>query len=423
MSPDDRLTTAAADGAGQPRLALVDALRGAAMLGIMLVNFPTMNTRAGDETTQYGGVHDGLDRAVGLANMAFCNGKFYPIFALLFGWGLAVLWRSWSRREGRPGRLLFRRLLVLLGFGVLHIALVWWGDILLVYAVIGLMVLPCLRCRDGTLGRGAAALLLFVPLLSPVLALLDRMGVHASDAVLMPGLGLASPTSEQVGLVYGGGRFVEMLGLRLHDYLSDFTPFGQAKVSLGAVVGYGTYYAQLAGLFLLGMWAERKQLAVRLAGRGERAVAFLCWAGLAAVGLTSLRYGVAALRETLYYYQGEALALFYVATFALVFPALGRAGRPFQAVGRLSLTAYLAHTILASLILYGTGLGLYGRIGPAALLVVALVSYAIIAACCVLWTRWFLFGPAEWVWRSLVSGRRERFRRHPAAAPADGAAG
>jgi uncharacterized membrane protein YeiB len=68
------------------------------MFGIMLVNFPTMNTRAGEETTQYGGVHGALDRAAGVANMALCNGKFYPIFALIFGWGLAVLWRSQERR-------------------------------------------------------------------------------------------------------------------------------------------------------------------------------------------------------------------------------------------------------------------------------------------------------------------------------------
>jgi uncharacterized protein len=74
-------------------------------------------------------------------------------------------------------------------------------------------------------------------------------------------------------------------------------------------------------------------------------------------------------------------------------------------VGRLSLTAYLAHTTLCSLLLYGTGLGLYGRIGPAALLPISLATWGLIAWGCTGWVRRFRLGPAEWAWRSLVHGR------------------
>jgi uncharacterized protein len=103
---------------------------------------------------------------VGAANLALLNGKFYPIFAVLFGWGLSVLWRGRERRGAPPGRFLARRLAVLLGFGALHVALVWWGDILLVYAALGLAVLPCLRWSERALLWAAAALLLLVPLAS-----------------------------------------------------------------------------------------------------------------------------------------------------------------------------------------------------------------------------------------------------------------
>jgi uncharacterized protein len=400
------------------RLALVDALRGAAMLGIMLVNFPSMNTASGDETTLYGGVHGALDQAVNVANLALCNGKLYPVFALLFGWGLAVQRRGRAGGDGGgPTSYLLRRLLVLLLIGALHVTLVWWGDILVVYAVLGLVLLPCLRWGDRALLRAALALLLLVPLASPLLAALRHLGYPASGAVVLPGLGLPSPPAEAAALVYAQGRLPEMLRQRLLDYLSDFTPFAHQGATLGALAGYATYYAQLAGLFLLGAWAARRDLAARPWAGEPWARALWRWAGIAAAALTALRYGVPALGEHLYYPQGEALALFYVASFCLAFPSLGRWARPFQAVGRMSLTAYLAHTTAASLLLYGTGLGLYGRVGPAALLPLSLACYALVAACCLAWLRAFRLGPAEWAWRSLVAGRPEPLARRTPLAP------
>jgi uncharacterized protein len=296
---------------------------------------------------------------------------------------------------------------VLLGFGVAHVVLVWWGDILVVYALLGLLVLPCLRWSARALLGGALALLLLAQLLPPLLAALEHLGLPAPGVVLVPGLGLHLPSSELVAQVYGRGTFAGMLRQRGLDYLSDFTPLAAGRVTLGAAVAYATYYAQLAGLFLLGMWAARKDLAARLATPGRWTWAVWWPAALAAAVLTALRASIPALGESLYAVQGEALALLYVISFALLYPHLGTMTRPLQAVGRMSLTAYLAHTTLASLVLYGTGLGLYGRIGPAILLPVSVGCYVLVAAACTLWLRRFATGPAEWAWRALYDGRRE----------------
>jgi uncharacterized protein len=389
----------AGDGLG--RVAIVDALRGAAMLGIVLVNFPTMNTMAGDETSAYGGLHTDLDRWVGAANMALLNGKFYPIFALLFGLGLHLADRS----SGPPPRLAARRLALLLGIGLLHLTLVWWGDILMVYAVLGLLVLPCRRCSSRSLLLAALALLVLLPALTPLLGLPAGQGGSLAERVLLPGLGLALPSPEAAAVTYTHGTFAEMLRQRALDYLSDFTPFAAGEVTLGLLVAYGKYYAQLIGLFLLGLWAGRHGLHLRLAE--DRAWTRRGWwllAPLAAL-LTALRLGLHGLDSTLSYLQGTALALAYVLSFALLLPAWPRARSVFQAVGRLSLTAYLSHTSLCSLLLYGTGLGLYGQVGPAALLPISLACYGLIAWGCVRWSRHYSVGPAEWVWRSLLHGR------------------
>ena len=384
------------------RVALVDALRGAAMLGIVLVNFPTMNTMAGDETTAYGGVHHALDRWVGAANMALLNGKFYPIFALLFGLSLFLA----DRAGARPLRLAARRLLLLLGIGLLHLALVWWGDILVVYALLGLLALPCLRWPTRRLLLAALGLLVLLPALTPLLALLDRLGVPALERVVLHGLGLALPTPEAAAATYARGSFGEMLRQRAFDYLSDFTPFAAGEVTLGLLLGYLRYYAQLFGLFLLGIWAGQQALHERLGeDRAWTRRAFWIAAPIAAL-LTGLRYGVEGLDAGLSSSQGNALALAYLLALALALPGWPRARTVFEAVGRLSLTAYLAHTTLCSLLLYATGLGLYGRIGPAALLPLSIACYALVAWGCVGWSRRFRIGPAEWAWRSLLHGRR-----------------
>jgi uncharacterized protein len=371
------------------------------MLGIVLVNFPTMNTMAGDETTAYGGVHHALDRWVGAVNMALLNGKFYPIFALLFGLGLFLS----ERARGRPRRLAARRLLLLLGIGLLHLTLVWWGDILVVYAVLGLLALPCLGWPPRRLLLAALGLLVLLPALLPLLALLDGQGVSTAERVILPGLGLVMPTPEAVAATYAHGTFREMLHQRYLDYLADFTPFAAREVTLGLLVGYGKYYAQLLGLFLLGLWAGRQGLHLRLgADRAWTRKAWWTVAPIAAV-LTGARYGVQGMDAALSYPQGTAVAVAYVLAFAWLLPAWPRARPVFEAVGRLSLSAYLAHTTLCSLLLYGTGLGLYGRIGPAALLPISLACYALIAWGSVGWSRRFRIGPAEWVWRSLLYGR------------------
>jgi len=383
------------------RLPLIDALRGAAMLGIVLVNFPTMNTMAGDETTAYGGMQHPLDRWVGGANMVLLNGKFYPIFAFLFGLGLALA----DRAGGRPRRLAARRLLLLLGVGLLHLLLVWWGDILVVYALLGLLVLPALGWPPRRLLLAAVALLVLVPALSPLLALLDRIGLVAAGQGVLPGLGLALPPPEAVAATYAHGTFPEMLHQRALDYLSDFTPFAGREASPAKLLGYGTYYAQLLGLMLLGAWAGRQGLHARLGE--ERAWTRRAWwvVALPAALLTALRYGVPGLDAPLAYLQADALALAYLLGLARLLVAWPRARAAFEAVGRLSLTAYLAHTTLCSLLLYATGLGLYGSIGPAALLPLSLGCYALVAWGAGWWSRRFALGPAEWVWRSLLHGR------------------
>jgi len=285
-----------------------------------------------------------------------------------------------------------------------------------VYAVLGLVALPCLRWSPRRLLAVALALLVLLPALSPLLGVLDHLGVLAADRAVHPGLGLTLPSPEAAAATYAHGTFAEMLRQRYLDWLSDFTPFAAAEVSLGALLGYGAYYAQLLGLFLAGIWAGKRGLHESLPSDRRRTLrAWWVVVPIAAV-LTGLRMALPDLRLGLSYFQGNALALAYVLSFVLLFGSSSPVRRGFEAVGRLSLTAYLAHTTFASLVLYGTGLGLYGRIGPAALLPISVAFYALVAWGCVAWLGRLQIGPVEWVWRSLLYGRPLPMRRRGAEA-------
>ncbi|MFK4088436.1 DUF418 domain-containing protein [Kribbella sp. NPDC020789] len=118
---------------GQPRIAALDVIRGFALCGILLANVQPIS---GGRTLAVAGEQDG-SRWLGL----LVEQRFMPIFALLFGIGFSLLLRSVTGRVPQPRILLLRRLLCLLAIGAAHFLLLWWGDILSTYALIGLLIL------------------------------------------------------------------------------------------------------------------------------------------------------------------------------------------------------------------------------------------------------------------------------------------
>ncbi|MFC4587096.1 DUF418 domain-containing protein [Sphaerisporangium corydalis] len=121
---------------GRPRIAALDVLRGFALCGILLANIrPIVNT--GGVVLPPGGPGSPAERWLGL----LVEQRFFPIFSLLFGIGFSLLLSSAAERVPHPRLILLRRLLVLLAAGLVHLLLLWRGDILTTYAVVGLVVL------------------------------------------------------------------------------------------------------------------------------------------------------------------------------------------------------------------------------------------------------------------------------------------
>ncbi|MBX3230721.1 MAG: DUF418 domain-containing protein [Labilithrix sp.] len=298
--------------------------------------------------------------------------KAFILFSLLFGAGLAA---THERAPQRFARLVLRRLGLLLAIGLLHFVLLSTGDVLTLYALLGLVAAPIVaRARVRVLV--ALALALFVLHVAP----LPYPRPFASEADLAEHV-------EAARHVYPYGSFRQVLAFRL--------------VELRPTAALLAWTApRTLGLFFLGavVWKTRFFRNARM----PAVAAVLCALGAVATWLVHVR-GVYALDGP----GSVALSLGYGAAIASV---AARGGlRVFAPIGRMALTSYLTQSIVLGFVFYGYGLGLFGAIGrlPALGIVVALFGAQMIFA------RWWLarfrYGPLEWAWRSFTYGAWQPF--------------
>jgi uncharacterized protein len=401
----------------EERLPVLDIVRGVALLGILVMNIPAFGHSlfASVEATEIW--HAPLDRIAALLREALFAGKFNSMFSLLFGIGFTLQFgRLQASRPADANRIYLRRLAVLLALGLLHAGLLWSGDVLLVYALLGLALLLLRRMPDRALWLLIAMCLLYPAastLLRPVLlspadeavALFEYQQLEASNNV-----------------AFAQGSFTEAARETLRIFHWAF----------GTLMGrwsYASFYAQMAGALLIGVWIGRRhwvqridalQPQLRLLQRAVLAVAI--GTGLAQLAVhadgppavVARAEGLAVLLQTV----GRcALMLFYVTTLARLAgrPGAQRFLAPFAAAGRMPLSNYLLQTALGTFIFYGWGLGLWGRLGPAAEVVLAFALFLLVQLpLSVWWQRHWRYGPLEWAWRVATYGVRVPLRREPA---------
>ncbi len=380
---------------GAGRDTRVDALRGLAVLGVFWVNqfafaWPEMATFNALAWVEEGSAAHRYWQFT----MVFGNYKFLPLLSLLFGYSLALQLQRFPDRQ-----TVARRLAVLGALGLVHAYLIWYGDILLLYSVAGVLALLLSRLSSGRLLLAAALLYLVPALLNIVtyIGLRQTAGPQIQDALMQ----LWSPAEARLSLesLAYQGTWSEQLAQRMEtawrrhsqDYLQ------------------GSLWQTLA-LICLGMVAARAHLADRLPTRFHAAGPALVIALLASGGLWLNSFTAHHLSDPAYHLLLEPvwhdwLSLLLGGAYALllisVLPALGaRLRRGLIACGQLALSLYLLQSLLATALYYG--LGLFGR-PPLWLMTglpVAFTLTALVAS--PLWLQRFKSGPAEWLWRTLA---------------------
>lgn len=403
--------------AGTERLVLVDALRGFALLGILLVNIGLFSHPFQTLLLPLNSAQPRYDLAAAAAVLVLAEGKFYALFSMLFGLGLAMqMQRAQARGSGWRVRYV-RRLVVLLAIGVLHGALVWAGDILALYAVVGFGLMLFAGCPPGTLMRWLVAIGI-----SYVLAVTAAFGaLHL--ALQMPEAGAAwqyDAAGDYTRLrealaesysIYATGSFAEIAAQRIRDlvFWMSQTPFYAPIVLLYFLLGLhlgkrGVFQQPEQYVYLFRRWLTLGVLLGLPLAATYAATRFISdpltpgwidwWAFIAFLG------------------GGLALSLGYAGALSLLWLRLR--GRNILAllapVGRMALTNYLLQSVVCTLIFYSYGLGLFGQVSPAGGLAIALGVYALQIPFSHWWLKRFRFGPMEWVWRTLTYGRWQPMR-------------
>lgn len=396
--------------AKQERIAAMDVLRGLAVFGIFLINMPLFIAPSGAffgwESNPFWTAEK--DRIATLFIYIFAQGKFYTMFSFLFGLGFGVqMIRAAERHSQNFTKVYLRRLTVLLVIGALHMFLVWWGDVLHVYALLGFILMLFRKRTDKTLIVWACCLT-FIPL---TLALGGTTYDHftkkdkpqvVSDLDRVRGQqGQAKRLNEETK-TYGSGTFTEILKARYKYNLNH----------LPGEIGWST---ELLTNFLLGLWCARR----RVFSNPEEHVAMLR-------RIAYVIFPIALVWTTGdqlwgYLHPGEPEPLWRTHT-GFIREFLCRPGMtfgymailllagvkpwmsPFAAVGRMALTNYLLHSLTFTTIALGYGFGMFSRIPPATGLALCVGFYALQVPFSMWWLGRFKYGPAEGLWRRLTYG-------------------
>ncbi len=408
-------------GADQPdRIRTLDLIRGVAVLGILAVNLASF-AAPGSATYSPNLPSPGsaADNWAYAFTLVLFEGKMRALFSILFGASL-LLFIERRKQQGRDGLgLQIRRLLWLALIGWLHFVLLWDGDVLFVYACIGLGTLFLRRTPPGQLLALSLPLFLVwqawgVTRWAPSAALEEQVAKGSaspqqrSDYAMMVAEKRREDRADRSATLSSYREEVLSRQARHPAYplavLSNIWAETLTYVMIGmALLGSG---------FFSGTWPRRRLALLACGGTATgltATIAFTAWAhprGYPEMAMhLAIGYGL-SLPHLL-------AALGYAALLVLAAPRLlaTRLGRRLEAAGRMAFSNYLGTTLVMCAIFYGWGLGLFGQYGSAALWQFVALGWALMLAWSAPWLDRFRQGPLEWLWRSLTEWRRVPFRK------------
>ena len=386
----------------------MDVLRGFAILGIFIANLASFSwyNESAHATGPY--LLEGLDHKMEFLHHMFIEGKFYSIFSLLFGWGIALQIKRGEAKGMNAAPTILRRLAFMLLLGAFHL-MIWSGDIVFFYALLGFILLPLRKFSNkillvtGVILILSPILLYWLKMLYPIL---HRPSDHLQELGIRATTNLMHIKNEE-----------EFIGLMQHGNWWD-----QFKANLGGVFFRYSYLLfvsripKVLGMFLIGYVIGRTDFYKNLL-RYKKQVIYSLLIGL----LISLpanfylaRYmsyfngdyydlKTKGLYQTIFYAIGVApLGLCYVAIFMLSFQTT--IGKKFLSLlapaGKMAFSNYIAQSLIGNFIFMGAGLGYMGKIGPVYFTLLGLMVFIVQVICSTIWLKYFNYGPLEWLWRS-----------------------
>jgi uncharacterized protein len=399
------------------RIDSLDILRGFALLGILVMNIMAfaMPFSAYFNPTAFGNL-TGANYWVWFFSHLLFDQKFMTIFSMLFGAGIVIFSTRAAERGRSAAAMHYRRTFWLLVIGAMHAYLLWYGDILVLYALCAFIIYPARRLSPKWL----VTIAVFFLAIGSAISVMGGLTMHLwpPEAVAeITEVWAPGPAKIQNEIAAYTGSWADQLPHRVEASLDFHT---------GVFLKWGFWRA--GGLMLLGMalfkWgvfsarrSRRTYLTMVIAGALAGLV--LIFAGIQRnqAAQWDLRYSF-FLGVQFNYWGSLLLSTAYVGLLMLFCQSAagGWLKQGLRAVGQMAFTNYLMHTLICITIFYGPGFGLFGqvnRVGQVSIVFAVWVAQLLYSP---LWLRHFNFGPFEWVWRSLTYWRLQPMRREAASA-------
>lgn len=443
MTPSPAHTSDTPPALGQSRLDSVDVLRGFALLGILLMNISAFALPSASYTNPlapgaapFAGPFEGANKTAWFLCHLLAEQKMMAIFSMLFGAGLALMGERRTDEQGRPlpfAALYYRRLAFLFAVGFVHAFAIWYGDILMSYALCGLLLYPLRRLRAGwLLAIGAVVFLVAVVIGIGFGAILGFFERAAAEAQAAKDAG-QTLSNEQEQVLKGWADAQTNMN---PDVATITQTIEGVRSGLVGTLRYNLENAVFLQIFLFPIWTLWRGLGLMLIGMGlmklglfgaawsSRTYALIAVLGYA-IGIPILLIGAQRLidREfaisAVFGIEGQinyvfSLLIALAHTSVVMLVCKFGVARPLQhalaAVGRMALTNYLLTSVLMMACFSGWGLALFGRFERAEMYWFVLGVWIVLLVWSPLWLSRFRFGPVEWLWRSWTYARWQPLR-------------
>lgn len=398
------------------RILSLDVLRGFALLGILVINIWAFGLPliGWINPTLYGDF-SGINYAAWFVSHVFFEQKFVTLFSMLFGAGIVLFMESKERKDQPARRLHFKRSFWLLAIGLLHAYLLWYGDILVAYAMCGFILV--------FVHRWSAKRLLIIGLIMFLLPVLFYVAAGVGYVVSDPGMQAEIEASILAGFGADQGAVDEEIAAYQGSWLEQIEYRAPTLFAMQTVGFLFESFWTLGGLMVIGMALYKWGLLTN-----DRSPQFylklLVTAGV--IGFTLILVGV-WYREAVAWDTAQVLligrsfnyigslfvSLAYLSGIMLLCQSAadGLIATALSAVGRTAFSNYLLQTLIATTIFYGHGLGLFATLTRAELLAIVVLLWSIQIPLSIAWLNRFQYGPVEWVWRTLTYGTRQPLQR------------
>ncbi len=387
------------------RIEVLDVLRGFAIFGIFMVNVEIMNCVFKNQDA-FGAQWTGtIDKIAVRIQQLFFYSKFFPIFSLLFGIGISIQIRNITAKD-LSNSFFYRRMIALFFFGIGHILLLWSGDVVHLYAILGVLTFALVRLSSKTLFWLSLLLLIF-PFYNQIFEWIITSTGYNPEGFL------ETYSATDIIETIRNGSYTEGIRLRIQEYKSNvgvlfvfLMPIALAMFILGLAIGKKGWLKEIT---IKVNQVRTPVLVIALVSNIYRVIfLFFMW------DLEIWKDGF--WREVFIYLMhicDTVMGLFYVWVIAYLyqFKYWKRFFYPFQSVGKMALTNYLLQSVITLFVFSSIGFGFYENFSPYQTILLALTVFIFQVFLSWIWLRYFKFGPMEWLWRCISYWRILPFRK------------